>query len=712
MRIHCFRNCFILGLMATVFVSTGHATAMPQEFDSGRNRLITYILTHQLPREHFAHKPFDEELSTAAYDLYLRQLDPRKRFLTVKDLEKLDKFANRIDDEFLEGRITLPDTGMKLLAQRVLEMQTLVDEIIDAGFDPNRKDFLETDPKKMEPPADKKELKDRWRRSIKLDVLETYLSEIKKQNKELEKEGKPALSIESGTVDKATWDIALTKVRKRTHQYLHRLEQVTRQEHYDRFYDAVARAYDPHTGYMAPTSKEDFDIHMSGSLEGIGALLREDDGHIKVVRIIPGSAAEQQGQLQAEDVIMAVSEKDGDPVDISDMRIRDAVSYIRGPKGTEVRLTVTRADGSRLVIAIVRDVVKLEESYAKSTLLKDTGDAKIGYIRIPSFYRDFSGGQPGEEPRNVTDDTRREIYKLKQKGITGLILDLRNNGGGALTDAVDVSGLFLPGGPVVQVKNSQGMIRVLEDEDRNISWDGPMIVLVNRFSASASEILAAALQDYGRALIIGGDHTYGKGVVQALLDMNRNVPLLHRKKYNNLGALKITIQKFYRVNGGSTQHKGVIPDIVLPSMLDYLETGEQYMDHSLPWDQVEDVEHKPWKGSRFDVSQARNRSNEYVAENIKFKKIEQESAKAEKRSKKTQVAGYLAGVVEERKEIERMKKEAKAAGILRDSDEDEDKKGTGKKSLDEEVANDPYIHLAIYLMDNISQAEHKIGKAK
>ena len=708
MRIHCF----IIGLFATVLVSNSHATAMPQEFDTGRNRLITYILTHQLPREHFAHKTFDEELSRAAYDLYLRQLDPRKRFLLAADVKKLDTFATRIDNEFIEGHITLPDTANAILAKRIVEVQALVDQLIDAGFNPNRKDYLETDLKKLEHPAGKKELEERWRLTLKMDVLETYLREIKKQNKELEKESKPLLSEEADQMDKATWETALQKVRKRTRQYLHRLQQVTRQEHYDRFYDAVARAFDPHTSYMAPTSKEDFDIHMSGSLEGIGALLREDDGHIKVVRIIPGSAAEQQGQLQAEDVILSVSEKDGEPVDISDMRIRDAVSYIRGPKGTEVRLSISRSDGSRLIIPIVRDVVKLEETYVKSTLVKDTGDAKIGYIRIPSFYRDFSGGRDGEEPRNVTDDTRREIHKLKKEGIIGLILDLRNNGGGALTDAVDVSGLFLPGGPVVQVKNSHGMIRVLEDEDRNVSWNGAMIVLVNRFSASASEILAAALQDYGRALIIGGDHTYGKGVVQALLDMNNNVPLLHRKKYDNLGALKITIQKFYRVNGGSTQHKGVIPDVVLPSMLDYLETGEQYMDHSLVWDQVENVRYNPWSGTRFDVSQAQKRSAEYIVDNIKFKKIEEESARAKKRSEETLVANYLAGVVKERKELERMRKEAKAAGVLNDEEEDEGKETKEKKSLDEQIANDPYMNLALFLMDSISLTEHKVGKSK
>ncbi|RWX49410.1 carboxyl-terminal processing protease, partial [Candidatus Electrothrix marina] len=501
------------------------------------------------------------------------------------------------------------------------------------------------------------------------------------------------------------WVEAKKTVQKKTDAYLERLLKVARQEHYNRYFDAVARSFDPHTNYMAPTSKEDFDIHMSGSLEGIGALLREDDGHIKVVRVIPGSAAEAQGQLQAEDVIMSVSEKDGEPVDISSMSIREAVSYIRGPKGTEVRLTVTRADGARLVIPIVRDVVKLEETYVKSTVIKDEKGGKIGYVKIPSFYRDFSAGRLGRDGRNVTDDTRSELNKLKKEGINGIILDLRNNGGGSLSDAVDVSGLFLSEGPMVQVKNSQGVIRVLEDKDRDVVYDGPMIVLINQFAASASEIFAAAMQDYGRALVVGGAHTHGKGTVQALLDMNRNLPLLHLKKYDDLGALKVTIQKFYRVNGSSTQYKGVVPDVVLPSMLDYLETGEQYMDNSLPWDTVEEVAHPFWHGSRFDLERVQEQSRNYVAKSKRFQKIKEESLKAKKRKEETEVPVFLAGVIKERKELEEARKEAREAGVLADEEDEDDPEKDGEKTLDEKLAHDLYVDLAVFLMENSKPME-------
>jgi len=694
------RKMLIAGWLCLFLVvsSAGLAKVMPVEFDVGRNRLLAFMLSHQLPSQHFDHKPFDDTLSLAAYKLYLRQLDPRKRFLLQGDVDQLSAFADHIDEELSRGRIVLPDAGMQILDERVKEVRKQVDEIFAQGFQPERKEYLETDPKKIDYAADLSARRERWSRSLKYDVLETYLSSLEKKNK---KSGLKKQLQNDQPIDRQLWDEALEKVRKRTHIFLHRLLQVTRQEHYNRYFDAIARAFDPHTNYMPPTSKEDFDIHMSGSLEGIGALLREDDGSIKVVRIIPGSAAAHQGQLHAEDTILAVSEKDGEPVDISDMRIREAVSYIRGPKGTEVRLTVLRPDGVRKVIPIVRDVVKIEETYVKSTVLHDGHGAAIGYIKIPSFYRDFSGGSKGRRPKSVTDDTRHELHALKKQGIKGLILDLRNNGGGSLSDAVDVSGLFLPGGPVVQVKNYRGNLRVLYDEDLNVVFDGPMIVLVNQFSASASEILAAALQDYRRALIVGGAHTHGKGTVQALVDLNRNLPLLHLRKYADLGALKVTIQKFYRINGGSTQYRGVVPDVVLPSMLDYLKTGEKYIDNSLPWDQVSGAtDWSEWTGSRFDVPLSVKKSQQYVRNSKQFSVIAQESLKAKKRSEETKVSDFLTGLVREREELEKERQEAKEAGIMKNELDQQGAEKKEKKSLGQRLADDPYVQLTLFLMDD------------
>ena len=701
----------VSSLLIVIFLTsaTAWSNIKPVEFDAARNRLIAYMLSHQLPAQHFSHVPFDDQLSKKAFELYLRQLDPRKRFLLKSDVDELGAFSEHIDDELRRGRMVLPDAGMQILDERIRQVKTMLGPIMKDGFDPNRKDYLESDPKKITWAANQAELRDRWRRVLKLQVLDEYLNAVEKKKKEK----KPVPEADAGKITKTkAWKTAMETVRKRNIHYLDRLLRESRQDHYNRYFDAVARAFDPHTNYMPPTSKEDFDIHMSGSLEGIGALLREDDGHIKVVRIIPGSAAERQGQLHAEDTILAVAEKGGEPVEISEMRIREAVSYIRGPKGTEVILTVQKPDGSRQVIPIVRDVVQIEETYVKSTVLKDDRGVKIGYIRIPSFYRDFSASRENGKSRNVTDDTRHELVRLKKEGIGGLILDLRNNGGGALTDAVDISGLFLPGGPVVQVKNSQGMIRVLDDEDTQVVYDGPLIVLVNQFSASASEILAAALQDYGRALIIGGKHTHGKGTVQALVDLNRNLPLLHLKKYEDLGALKVTIQKFYRINGGSTQYKGVEPDIVVPSMFDYLKTGEKNMENSLPWDTVENVAHNSWQGDRFDLATVRQQSRKWIKLNKKFQTIKEEAAKAKERSEQTRVADFLTGMEKERAEAERAREDAAAAGLINLDAAPGSEDAKEKKSLDEELAEDPFVGLALFLMDDVAGSGTTAGEVK
>ncbi len=679
----------------------------PEPFDKDRSRLIALILSHQLPAQHFSHEPLDDNLSRKAYDLYLRQLDPRKRFLLQADVKQLGAFATHIDDELERGSVVLPDAGMDLLNDRIRQVDKMIDSIFDQGFDFDRKEYLEIEPKKIDYAENIKILRERWHVLLKMQILDAYFDALEAKEKQQPGKVKDITPATHAT----ELQEAMKKVRESTHRSLNRLLQQSRQDHYDRYFDAVARAFDPHTDYMAPTSKEDFDIQMSGSLEGIGALLREDDGLIKVIRIIPGSAAEKQGQLQAEDTILAVAEKNGDPTDISDMRIREAVGYIRGPKGTEVRLTVLKPDGSKQIIPIIRDVVQIEETYVKSTVIKGEGK-NIGYLRIPSFYRDFTAQNNGQETRNVSDDTLEELIKLKRKNLNGLILDLRNNGGGALTDAVQISGLFLPGGPVVQVKDSRGTIRVLEDEDPDVAYDGPVIVLVNQFSASASEILAAALQDYKRAFVIGGEHTHGKGTVQAMMDLNKNLPLLQLQKYEDLGALKLTIQKFYRINGGSTQFKGVEPDLVVPSMFDYLETGEKYMDYSLPWDQVEDIGYSLWSGKHIDPVQAEQLGKQWVEKNDTFKKIKEETYKAKKRGEQSNVAVYLDGVWKDRKEMAATRKEAQAAGLLREDVEDEDTEPVVEKNLDELIETDPFVQVALFLLKDAALQRNAVSLAK
>lgn len=699
---------FLSSLVATLLLlalATGcFARTAPATFDEDRNRLIAFILSQQLPNQHFGHEPLDDEFSLKAFDLYLRQLDPRKRFLLQSDIKELSAFSSHIDNELARGRVVLADAGMDLLNDRIRQVQRLIDPILDQGFDLELEEYLEIDAQKMEYAETVDGLWERWRLSLKMQVLDTYIEALTTKGKQHPEE----LQHLSPQYHATELEEAVEKVRASTHRSLNRLLQQTRQDHFDRYFNAVSRAFDPHTDYMPPTSKEDFDIQMSGSLEGIGALLREDEGIIKVIRIIPGSAAEKQGQLQAEDMILAVAEKNGAPVDISEMRIREAVSLIRGPQGTEVRLTVQKPDGAKRIITIVRDVVRIEETYVKSLVLPGKNDLSIGYLRIPSFYRDFAAQNNGRPGRNVTDDTLAELLKLRDQDIGGLVLDLRNNGGGALTDAVRISGLFLPGGPVVQVKDSMGSIRVMEDEDTDIVYDGPLIVLVNQFSASASEILAAALQDYGRALIIGGEHTHGKGTVQALLDMNKNLPLLHLRRYDDLGALKLTIQKFYRITGGSTQYKGVEPDLVVPSLYDHVQSGERYMEHSLPWDQVKDVPYTPWQGDRFDADQARKTGLQWAATNQLFQKIKEETGRAKERGEQTRVAVHLAAMWQERQDLATSRHDAQAVGLLQEENDGETYPEE-ELELEDRLAKDPFVQVSLFLMNDAITSEATVG---
>lgn len=456
--------------------------------------------------------------------------------------------------------------------------------------------------------------------------------------------------------DNKLWQQAKEKVTKVDKDFFLRLHQETLQDNYNLFFNAIARAFGPHTDYFPPAERQDFDITMRGNLQGIGAVLREENGFIKVVSIIPGSPAAKQGTLQAGDTLLQVAEKGSDPVDITDMRLRDAVRLIRGAKGTEVRLTVKKPDGTRVVIPLIRDVVEIGKTFVKDSVLDAPDGGKIGYILIPSFYRDLDTSKTGKEARNAADDTRKAIEDLKRHKLEGIILDLRNDGGGSLVDAVDIAGLFVGSGPIVQVKDSSGKIQALSDDNDTIEYSGPLVVLVNKFSASASEIVTAALQDYKRAVIVGGEHTYGKGTVQTIIDLNKSLPAPEPKEIGDLGSLKVTIQKFYRVTGGSTQYKGVVPDIVLPSLFQYLKSGEKYLDYSLPWDQIEPAKYTPFHSKLSDLDMIRERSLQRVEHNPRFQAITDEEVKSEERSKDTVVSLRLTDM---RKKFEEARMEQK-----------------------------------------------------
>ncbi len=575
------------------------------------------------------------------------------------------------------------------------------------GFDMLKKDTVETDAKKGSYAPNIDALQEKWRKILKLQIISEYL-DLEKERSAARKEGE---SGEGNIVQKnniALWQMAIAKIKKRNHSFFNRLRRENLQDHYDRFFNAVTRAFGPHTNYVSPASKEQFDIHMRGSLEGIGAMLREEDGVIKVSSIVPGSASFKTGQLKAGDTIVEVAQQGEEPVDITEMRLRDAVRLIRGPKGSTVILTVRKPDGSKKNIPIVRDVVELEETFVRSALLKGKDGERIGYIYIPGFYRDFSKQQSdGEQPRNVTDDTREAIDRLKEQFVDGMILDLRDDGGGSLADAVDITGFFIGSGPVVVVRDSFGQKDLLDNHGRASVYDGPLVVLVNKFSASASEIVAAALQDYGRAVVVGGERTHGKGSVQRMIDLNRGKSFLLFKKSDDLGALKFTTQKFYRITGGSTQYKGVEPDIVLPSLFTHIKSGERHLDYSLPWDTIAPIAFTPWSKS-LHLDEIKTLSARRVAKDKDFSLIREEAKKAVSRSEKSRITVTLPALRQDRMEAqfseERVGDLYKLHAL---SDEDAEKDGVELTKKEKQkrwlkrVDKDPYIREGINIIGDL-----------
>lgn len=583
-----------------------------------REMVLGNILKGALENMHFTGKEINNELSKNAFKVYLERLDYGKQFLLESDVKLLEKYRESFDDMMITGDLAVLDTSSELMNKRIGQIEKYVEGLLAKPLDYKQKESLETDPKKRVFPKTEKELFAHWERLMKYEVLNRIVDKREEQNglvtDDNGKKKKP-VSEKKMTETEIEKD-AREKVLKSYKKIFSRLVNEKRSDKLDKFYNAITKVFDPHTNYLVPEEKEDFDIDMSGKLEGIGAILREDNSYIKVERIVPGSASWKTKEIEAEDIILKVGQGKEEPVDVVDMSLRDAVKLIRGKKGSEVRLTIKKPNGLIKVVPIVRDVVEIDESYAKGTVLElAPNKTKVGYISIPKFYRDFND----RSGRNVTDDTRKEIERLNKEGVEGLILDLRNNGGGALEDARMISGLFIEKGPIVQVKANTGNPDILADTDPKIDFQKPVIVLINRFSASASEIVAAALQDYHRAVIVGGEFSHGKGTVQAVVDLDGYVSPM-AKSYSPLGALKITIQKFYRINGSSTQYKGVTPDIILPDQFSHLESGEKFLDYSIPWGEVKPVKYDKWK-PKYDVKKLRAASQDRVKKSEKFKHL-------------------------------------------------------------------------------------------
>jgi carboxyl-terminal processing protease len=609
-----------------------------------KDQILIQLVTQALDMTHFSPMDIDDDFSAKVFDQYLKRIDYNKRFFTKEDLKKLEAYKTKIDDEIKSRSIEFYTVANDMFTKNIDKIQKYYTEILAKPFEFNGNEVIETNPDKIDFPQNDAELYKSWQKILKYQVLVRVSNALDEQNQNItattnkkktlaptgddatpavleEPDGTEQSIADTSTKKKTFTELeadARSKVLKTHNDWFKRLKQMSATDRFALYLNAITGIYDPHTQYLPPQDEENFNITMSGQLQGIGAQLRQNsDGYTEIVDIVPGSPSWLQGELKPKDLILKVKQENQQAVDIYNMPIDDVVQLIRGKKGTKVTLTVKKSDGTIKNITLTRDVVILEETYAKSAIIEDQG-SKIGYLYLPKFYANFEQTETG---RTSSEDVANEIEKLKLENVKGIILDLRNNGGGSLNDAVQMAGLFIASGPVVQVKTKVGIPKILEDQDTTVQYRGPLVILVNSFSASASEILAAAMQDYKRAVIMGTT-TFGKGTVQTKMDLDRfwnGSPNI-----GSLGSLLITIQKFYRINGGSTQLKGVTPDVILPDQYSAIETGERDQEYHMPWTQIKPVNYKVWPGLS-KLNPIVQKENTDVASSPDFKIIKEEA---------------------------------------------------------------------------------------
>jgi carboxyl-terminal processing protease len=579
---------YALYLIAVSFVIFSFSKPGPSEDDPSRESILMELVLATLT-QHYETIEIDNELSKSIFDSYLNRVDNGKRFFLKSDIESFSKYRLLLDDGALYDDLEFFDVFVEVLDKRVEQASKIYKDILANPFDFETDEKIESDPDKLDYVKDEAALKLRWRQTIKYSVLREIDTKLTRQEKAQE-DNDTSVTIKS--FEELEID-ARAKVLKDFDRWFLNLDQEDRDDKFATYINTILSVIEPHAEYFPPLEKANFDIRMSGQLEGIGAQLSPKDGYIRVTRIVPGSASWKQGQLKVNDLIMKVAQGDEEPIDIVDMNMDDVLPMIRGKKGTEVRLTVKQEGGVIVTIPIVRDVVILQESFAKSALIEDTEqEERVGIIDLRSFYADFDN----KDGRRCSTDMLAEVEKLVADEVDGIIIDLRYNGGGSLRDAIDIAGMFIESGPVVQVEGRNGAAQALNDENPSIVYDGPLVVLVNSFSASASEILAAALQDYGKAVIIGtSPSTFGKGTVQRFYGFDQMVPD-RLKHLGEMGSIKFSTSKFFRINGGSTQLKGVTPDITLPGLYSYISVGEKEEDFPMPWTEI-----KPAQYDKFSV---------------------------------------------------------------------------------------------------------------
>nr|WP_315251715.1 carboxy terminal-processing peptidase [uncultured Flavobacterium sp.] len=605
----------VVCLSATLFAFNINSR---KAIDPERDKLLLELLTFVIEKGHYNPAVIDDEFSKGVYKDYIAALDPSKRFFLQSDINEFSQFELELDDQLTNKDLTFFNLTYDRLMLRMEESKKVFKVILSKPFNYSLDEDFNVDYDKAPYAKNSSELKEKWRKQIKLSTLSSFTDKKKMEEDKKLKDPNYVMKTDK-ELDEETRESSLTSLN----DSFGFMSELKRDDWFTLYINSIMSRFDPHTTYFAPEEKERFDVSMSGKLEGIGARLQKKNDYTEISELISGGPAWRGKKLEAGDLVMKVAQGNGVAVDVVGMRLDDVVKKIKGPKGSEVRLTVKKVDGTIQVISIIRDIVEIEETYAKSSIVEKDG-LKYGVIYLPKFYIDFEN----KDGRDAGKDIALEVDRLKKSGVNGIVLDVRDDGGGSLSTVVDIAGLFIEQGPIVQIKSAGKKKEILYDTDKKIEWDGPLVIMVNEFSASASEILAAAIQDYKRGIIIGSKQTYGKGTVQNVIDLNQFV---RNSSAGDLGALKTTTQKFYRINGGSTQLEGVSSDVVMPDRYAYLKMGERDEENAMKWDKIDPAPYTVWdKNSKFE--QAVANSKERIAKNSQFQLIEENAKWIDSRS--------------------------------------------------------------------------------
>ena len=703
------RNYKILLVIITLSVALWSFIPKEKASDPEKDKLLIELLAFVIEKGHYNPAAIDDAFSKGVYKDYLNALDPSKRFFLQSDIDEFAKYETKIDDFIREKDLTFFDLTYARLMKRMDESKSYYKEALANPFDYKKDESFNTDYETMPYSKNVQELKERWRLQLKLSALSSLvekqkLEEDKLKNKEAIKKSEPKTFQQ---LEKETRESTLNSLNDN----FNFIADLNREDWFSVYVNAIASRFDPHTSYMAPSEKERFDVSMSGKLEGIGARLQKKGDFTEISELISGGPAWRGKQLESGDMVLKVAQGDAEPVDVVGMRLDDVVKKIKGPKGTEVRLTVKKTDGTIKVITIIRDEVEIEETYVKSSIVEKDG-FKYGVIYLPKFYINFED----INSRDAGKDVAIEVERLKNEGVQGIVMDVRDNGGGSLKTVVDIAGLFIEQGPIVQIKSAAGKKEVLYDRDIKVQWDGPLVVMINEFSASASEILAAAIQDYKRGVIIGSKQSYGKGTVQNVIDLNQFV---RGSTYGDLGALKTTTQKFYRINGGSTQLEGVKSDIAIPDKYSYLKMGERDIDNAMPWDKIDPADFKIWdKQNNFDLAIAESKTR--MKNNAQMKLIDENAKWLDERNKENVYSLNIDKFKAEQKSLEDKNKKYKSIVDYKNAFdfkslpyeiESMNNDSVLKEKRDrwhESLSKDIYIEEAIHILNDL-QSENKKG---